>query len=343
MSTASISHPSPQRGTLGVVQRWYGIEQVPALPGSVVTIGNFDGVHLGHQAVLAQVTATAAQLQVPAVALTFDPHPATVHRPGQAPELLTGLQDRLELLAATGIDATLVIPYTLDFAQFSAEEFVRRYLVEALRVRTVVVGQDVRFGAGNSGDRNTMRELARRWGFEVRLVADAAEDGRPRWSSTGVRKLLAAGDAEGARAALGRWHHMRGRVVHGEARGRALGFPTANLAAEATGTIPADGIYAGWLQCQGPEGPERMPAAISIGTNPTFQGHLRQVEAHVLGRDDLDLYGDEVRVEFVSRLRPTLEFAGVEELVTQMRHDVLEAARVLGVPAPSMLPTTNAG
>src|SRR5699024_3437269 len=144
MSTASISHPSPQRGTLGVVQRWYGIEQVPALPGSVVTIGNFDGVHLGHQAVLAQVTATAAQLQVPAVALTFDPHPATVHRPGQAPELLTGLQDRLELLAATGIDATLVIPYTLDFAQFSAEEFVRRYLVEALRVRTVVVGQDVR-------------------------------------------------------------------------------------------------------------------------------------------------------------------------------------------------------
>src|SRR5699024_8708833 len=160
--TASISHPSPQRGTLGVVQRWHGIEQAPALPRSVLTIGTFDGVHLGHHAVLAQVTATAARLQGPAGARTFAPRPGTGRRRGQAPELLTGLQDRLELLAATGIDATLVIPYTLDFAQFSAEEFVRRYLVEALRVRTVVVGQDVRFGAGNSGDRNTMRELARR-------------------------------------------------------------------------------------------------------------------------------------------------------------------------------------
>src|SRR5699024_3044007 len=222
-----------------------------------------------------------------------DPHPATVHRPDRAPELLTGLQDRLELLAGTGIDATLVIPYTLDFARFTAEEFVHHYLVEALRVRTVVVGQDVRFGAGNSGDRDTMRELADRWGFQVRLVADAAEDGRPRWSSTGIRELLAAGDAEGARAALGRWHHMRGTVVHGEARGRALGFPTATLAPEATGTIPADGIYAGWLLREASEGSQRMPAAISIGTNPTFQGQVRQVEAHVLGRDDLDLYGEE--------------------------------------------------
>src|SRR5699024_4353116 len=170
-----------------------------------------------------------------------------------------------------------------------------------------------------------------------------AEDGRPRWSSTGIRELLAAGDAEGARAALGRWHHMRGTVVHGEARGRALGFPTANLAPEATGTIPADGIYAGWLLREASEGSQRMPAAISIGTNPTFQGQVRQVEAHVLGRDDLDLYGEEVRVEFVTRLRPTLEFAGVEELVAQMRHDVLDTAQALDVPAPTMLPTTSAG
>lgn len=343
MSTASISHPGPGRGTLGVVQRWYGIEQVPALPGSVVTIGNFDGVHLGHRAVLAEARTIAEQLHVPAVALTFDPHPATVHRPESAPELLTGLQDRLDLLAGTGIDATLVIRYTLEFAQYSPEEFVRRYLVEALSVRTVVVGHDVRFGAGNSGDRATMAELAHRWGFEVRLVADAAQDGQPRWSSTGIRRLLAAGDAQAAGAALGRLHRMRGRVVHGEARGRSLGFPTANLAPEATGTIPADGIYAGWLVRESATGPERMPAAISIGTNPTFKGQARQVEAHVLGRDDLDLYGQEVGLEFVTRLRGTHEFSGVAELVTQMRQDVLATARVLQVQEPTMLPTTHAG
>lgn len=343
MTASGISHPSSQRGTLGVVQRWYGIEQVPDLAGSVVTIGNFDGVHLGHQAVLAEVKSVARELSVPAVALTFDPHPAAVHRPDSAPELLTGLQDRIELLAETGIDAALVIPYTLDFAQHSPEEFVRHYLVEALRVCTVVVGQDVRFGAGNAGDRVTMTQLAQRWGFDVRIVPDAAEDGRARWSSTGIRDLLAAGDADAASAALGRRHRMRGLVVHGEARGRALGFPTANLAAQATGTIPADGIYAGWLLWQSEAGPERMPAAVSIGTNPTFQGQVRQVEAHVLGRDDLDLYGEEVRVEFVTRLRPTLEFSGVEELVRQMRHDVLAAARVLNVRPPTALPTTHAG
>lgn len=321
------------------MQRWFGIEQVPSdLSGSVVTIGNFDGVHLGHQAVLAQVVATARQLGVPAVALTFDPHPAQVHRPEDAPELLTGLTDRLELLADTGIDAALVIDYSLEFAAQSPEEFVRRYLVDALAVRVVVVGQDVRFGAGNTGDRATMAELGQRWGFAVRIAEDAGGDGSRRWSSTWVRELLAAGDCAAATRVLGRPHRMRGRVVHGEARGRLLGFPTANLATTATGTIPADGVYAGWLVHAAQPAPERMPAAISIGTNPTFDGQVRQVEAHVLGRTDLDLYGAEVVVEFVRRLRPTLRFEGIEPLVAQMREDVLEAADALGVDRPAVLP-----
>lgn len=336
---ARISPRSGAGGTLDPVQRWYGIEQVPAdLPGSVVTIGNFDGVHLGHQAVLAEVVAAARAQDVPAVALTFEPHPAQLHRPESAPELLTGLTDRLDLLAATGIDATCVIAYTEEFAAQSPEEFVRRYLVDALAVQAVVVGEDVRFGADNAGDRTTMTELGRQWGFEVRIADDVVADGQRRWSSTWVRELLAAGDCAGATQVLGRPHRMRGRVVHGEARGRMLGFPTANLATSATGTIPADGVYAGWLLRSPGPGEQRMPAAISIGTNPTFDGQVRQVEAHVLGRTDLDLYGEDVVVEFVRRLRPTLRFDGIDPLVEQMRQDVLEAADALGVDRPAVLP-----
>ncbi len=325
------------------MERWYGIDQVPAhLTTSVVTIGNFDGVHLGHRAVLADVVDTAHALGCQSVAVTFDPHPAAVHRPQEAPELLTGLADRLDLLAETGLDATLVIAYTAGFAAQSPEEFARRTLVDALRVRRVVVGEDVRFGRDNSGDRTTMVQLGERLGFSVQLVKDVSAVGDRRWSSTWVRELLAAGDCAGASAVLGRPHRMRGSVVHGEARGRQLGFPTANLATDATGTVPADGVYAGWLlwdprHLQAAQ-PHRLPAAISIGTNPTFDGTVRQVEAHVLGRRDLDLYDEEVVVEFVRRLRPTVRFEGFEALVEQMRRDVVEAADVLDVPRPELLP-----
>ncbi|UFU04179.1 bifunctional riboflavin kinase/FAD synthetase [Ruania suaedae] len=326
------------------MERWFGIEQVPAdMVASVVTIGNFDGVHLGHRAVLAEVVDAARGAGAPAVAVTFDPHPAAVHRPAEAPELLTGLTDRLDLIAETGIDATLVIAYSTDFAAQTPEEFVRRTLVDTLRVRRVVVGEDVRFGRGNSGDRGTMVALGERLGFGVQLVRDVSASGQRRWSSTWVRELLAAGDCAGAAAVLGRAHRMRGAVVHGEARGRRLGFPTANLAPDATGTVPADGVYAGWLwrdpaRVVGDAQAGRLPAAVSIGTNPTFDGTVRQVEAHVLGRRDLDLYGEEVVVEFVRRLRPTVRYDGIESLVEQMRQDVIESADVLQVPRPDLLP-----
>ncbi|MEE6272691.1 bifunctional riboflavin kinase/FAD synthetase [Georgenia wangjunii] len=316
------------------MQVWRGTAEVPEdLERTFVTIGNFDGVHRGHRAVLAELVAEARAAGAPAVVVTFDPHPAQVHRPDEAPPLLTGLVDRLELLAQTGVDAVLVLSYTLDFARATPEEFVLAYLVGALRARGVVIGADTRFGWQNAGDRRTMAELGARHGFTVRVVDDVAGDDAPqRWSSSWVRELLTVGDVAGAAQVLGRPHRIRGVVVHGEARGRELGYPTANLDPAASGAVPADGVYAGWLLRAGTDGvPERLPAAVSIGVNPTFDGVVRQVEAYVLGRTDLELYGEEVVVELVQRLRPTVRFDGVDALVAQMADDTAETARILGV------------
>lgn len=307
---------------------------------SAVTIGNFDGVHRGHQAVLRRLVRLAQGDERAAVAVTFDPHPAAVHRPGSAPELLTGLHDRLDLLAATGLDAVLVISYSLEFAAQSPEEFVTRYLTGALGARSVVVGHDVRFGQDNVGTLATMVELGGEHGFEVVAIDDVGEclaespGARQRWSSSAARALLAEGDVAQAADVLGRPHRLRGTVVHGDARGRELGFPTANLGAIA-GMVPADGVYAGWLRrpvlaAREPQHPDaRLPAAISIGTNPTFDGVERRVEAYVLDRTDLDLYDEEVVLELVEHLRPTLRFDGIDPLVRQMHDDVARAREIL--------------
>jgi riboflavin kinase/FMN adenylyltransferase len=295
--------------------------------------------------------------------VTFTPHPAQVHRPDVAPPLLTGDADRLELLAQTGLDAVLLLTYTLDFARQTPEEFVRRYLVDGLHARTVVVGRDVRFGRDNVGDLATMAELGERFGFTVEVIEDvvaAAEAGQGaeadalaeplsrRWSSTWVREALAAGDVRQAARVLGRPHRVRGEVVHGDARGRELGFPTANLSAAATGMVPADGVYAGWLRraARPADDPDSvLPAAISIGTNPTFEGSRRRVEAYVLDRTDLDLYGEEVVLEFVELLRPTLRFDSVEALVERMHTDVEGVREVLAgaadAPAAGSTPTVG--
>lgn len=324
---------------------WTDVDEVPASFGpSVVTIGNFDGVHRGHRDVLTRMVEDARATGAPAVVVTFDPHPAQVHRPDSAPPLLTGLADRLDLLAGTGLDAVLVLTYTLGFAAQTPQEFVERYLVRGLRAGTVVVGKDVRFGRHNSGDLATMQALGDRFGFAVEVIDDVAGHPDPhlaqhpithrRWSSTWARELLALGDVAAAAEVLGRPHRMRGVVVRGDARGRGLGFPTANLAPDASGMVPADGVYAGWLRRAGGTG-DRLPAAISVGTNPTFGGLARRVEAYVLDRDDLELYGEEVVLEFVERIRATLAFGSVAELVGRMGEDVAEVATVLGVAAPT--------
>ncbi len=309
---------------------------------TVVTIGNFDGVHRGHRAVLARLVKEARHRDALAVAITFDPHPLAVLFPERAPQALTGLGYKLELLAGTGLDATLVMRFTTELAMWSPEHFVQTALVDALRVAAVVVGQDMRFGHRNSGDVTTLRTLGERHGFEVLLLEDlgleAAQDhvGR-RWSSTWVRELLAAGDVAAAATVLGRLHRVSGIVVHGDHRGRQLGYPTANMSQDSLGLVPADGVYAGWLvQLELPEHDvaRRLPAAISIGTNPTFDGHQRRVESYVLDRDDLELYDRQVAVEFVRRLRPTLRFEGIDPLIAQMRQDVEQCRTALGVAAP---------
>ncbi|WP_347110583.1 bifunctional riboflavin kinase/FAD synthetase [Paenarthrobacter sp. S56] len=324
-----------------MVHTWNDPTEVPADFGpTVVTIGNFDGVHRGHQHVLAQLTQTARRHGIPAVAVTFDPHPAQLHRPESAPELIMGLQDKLDALGSTGVDAVLVMKYTLDLAAMTPLEFARDILVDSLHAAHVVVGHDLRFGAGNAGDVSTMQELGGELGFTVQVVNEYGAGGFPvhddgdadrRCSSTWVREALSEGDVVTAAAILGRPHRMRGEVVHGAARGRDLGFPTANLSHEATGYVPADGIYAGWLIDQSGT---RWPAAISVGSNPTFDGVSRQVEAHVIDRpqekvEDFNLYGQTVAVEFTQRLRGMVAYRGPEALVAQMNLDVAEAHRLL--------------
>ncbi|WP_026820668.1 bifunctional riboflavin kinase/FAD synthetase [Arthrobacter castelli] len=328
---------------------WKDPAEVPDGFGpSVVTIGNFDGVHQGHQQVLAQLIAAARGADAAAVAVTFEPHPAQVHRPETAPELIMGLEDRLETLQATGLDGVLVMNYTLELAAQTPEEFVRSVFVDTLAASQVFIGHDVRFGKDNSGDLATMQQLGTQYGFDVVVIdefgsgATGAEVGaispqsgsaNRRCSSTWLRELLREGDVKTAARILGRPHRVRGEVVRGAARGRALGFPTANLAPAATGFIPADGVYAGWMtDASG----RRWPAAISVGSNPTFEHVPRQVEAHVIDRpdeepEDFDLYDEQVVVEFRERLRGMVAYQGPEALVEQMRLDVVQARDVLGI------------
>ncbi|HEY3574824.1 MAG TPA: bifunctional riboflavin kinase/FAD synthetase [Arthrobacter sp.] len=324
-----------------MVHIWNDPTEVPEDFGpSVVTIGNFDGVHRGHQQVLSQLIRTARLNNAKSVAVTFDPHPALVHRPESAPELIMGLEDKLQALGELGLDAILVMKYSLELASLTPEEFVGSVLVDSLHASHVVIGHDTRFGKGNSGDLNTMQELGEKFGFEVLIISEFGSEGFPlhddggtdrRCSSTWVREALREGDVGTAGAVLGRAHRMRGEVVHGAARGRDLGFPTANLSSDASGLIPADGIYAGWLVDQAGT---RWPAAISVGSNPTFDGVSRQVEAHVIDRpeeriEDFDLYGQTVVVEFVARLRGMVAYRGPEALVEQMRQDVLQTHDIL--------------
>lgn len=326
-------NPSGGRITVAGVLRLTKLTDVPAdLGETVVTIGNFDGVHRGHQALLSAVCELATERQARSVAVTFDPHPLQVLRPDHAPRLISPKATRLERLAQTGLDVVLVLGFTNELAAMSPEEFVREVFVDTLHASAVVVGRDTRFGARNAGDVGTLRELGESYGFEVRVVADVGEDHR--LSSTQVREALAGGDVDTADDILGRPHEVRGEVVRGLQRGRELGFPTANLRTDrdCQGFVPADGVYAGWLVREqlAEDDPEyRMPAAISVGTNPTFDDvPERTVEAYVLDRDDLDLYGETVRILFVERLRGNTKFDSIEALITQMTRDV-DAARDL--------------
>ena len=315
---------------------WNSLDEVPTdLPRTVVTLGNFDGVHRGHREVLRRVVELARARDALAVAVTFTPHPRAVHHPEVPHVDIISPEQRVVLLDEAGLDAVLLQRYTLEFADQSPEEFVRGMLVHGLHAAVVVVGHDVRFGRGNTGDVAEMVRLGARYGFEVEAVeefpADHGAEPERRCSSTWVREALAAGDVAQAAAVLGRHHVLAGEVVHGFARGRELGFPTANLETDVQGMIPADGVYAGWVHnAHGGV----WPAAISIGSNPTFEDVSRVVEAHVIDRhdervEDFDLYGQHIEVEFVARLRGMVAYEGVEKLVAQITQDVDEARAIL--------------
>jgi riboflavin kinase/FMN adenylyltransferase len=288
----------------------------------VVVIGVFDGVHKGHQELLTRAKAIADGREI--IALTFDPHPTTVFAPDRAPSMLTTLPDRVELLKIHGADQVAVMKFNEKFAAMSAEDFVKNVLVDQLHASTVIVGKNFTYGHKAAGNVDSLIESAVTYNFTVDAQELNSDNGEV-ISSSRIRTLIHEGNVEDARLLLGRPHRLDGVVVHGEKRGRQIGYPTANLGNIEGQTIPADGVYAGWLTV----GINFWPAAISIGTNPTFEGERgRQVEAYALDQDGLELYDKNASIEFGWRLRPTLKFDGLEPLLAQMKIDCDQARKL---------------
>ncbi len=305
--------------------RWRGVDGTPTGWGRcVVTIGMYDGVHRGHQQIIAAAAARGGELGLPSVVVTFDPHPSEVVRPGSHPSILTAPGRKAELVDQLGIDALCVLPFTPEFSRLPPDEFVHTVLVQRLHTAAVIVGANFRFGHKAAGDVAQLAALGRRFGFTAEGVPLVGADD-VELSSTYVRACVAAGDVDRAARALGRAHRIEGVVVRGDRRGRELGYPTANVEPPAYTASPADGVYAGRLV----RGGNLLTAAISGGTNPTFSGAERRVEAFVLDFDE-DLYGEHVGVDFVHRLRPMLHFDSVDELTQEMARDVERTRELLG-------------
>ncbi|AYG80073.1 Riboflavin biosynthesis protein RibF [Streptomyces hundungensis] len=324
------------------MQRWRGLEDIPQDWGrGVVTIGSYDGVHRGHQLIIGRAVERARELGVPSVVVTFDPHPSEVVRPGSHPPLLAPHHRRAELMAELGVDAVLILPFTSEFSQLSAAEFVVKVLVDKLHAKLVVEGPNFRFGHKAAGNVEVLAELGRMYDYEVEVidlrVRGEAGGGEP-FSSTLTRRLVTEGDVEGAAEILGRPHRVEGVVVRGAQRGRELGFPTANVETLPHTAIPADGVYAGWLTVPTPSTPldqggtpcgERMPAAISVGTNPQFDGTERTVEAYAIDRVGLDLYGLHVAVDFLAYVRGMAKFDSIEDLLEAIGNDVKRSTELI--------------
>lgn len=293
------------------------------LTGATVAIGIFDGVHRGHQAILSQAKSLSNGRGL--IVLTFDPHPRAIFDPENAPSMLVSLERRVELLKHHGADAVVVCEFDRDFASKSPEEFVSEVLVRQLQISGAVLGANFTYGYKAAGKVEDLIEAGKEHGFVAEEVSIQDFEGSP-ISSTRIRDAVARGDVENAAMLLSRPHRLEGVVVHGEKRGREIGYPTANLGySTAFNSVPKDGVYAGWLEVQG----ARWPAAISIGTNPTFAGERStQVEAYALDQEGLDLYDKSAKIDFGWRLRDTVKFDGLEPLLAQMKNDC-DQARIL--------------
>jgi riboflavin kinase/FMN adenylyltransferase len=306
-----------------------GLEAVPADFGpSAVTVGKFDGIHIGHRGVFAQLCDRADAAGLIPTVVTFDRNPLSLIKPDQAPPALVSLAQKAELLAEAGIAVTVMLAFTPELAALSPEAFVRRVLVDSLHAKLVLAGADFRFGDRGEGDFEALRGFGATYGFEVVLIEDVRRDDggvARRTSSTWIRELMAAGRVREAGELLGRAPGIRSQVVHGEQRGRQLGYPTANLDPNIEGMLPADGVYAAWATVDG----ERYGAAVSIGNNPTFDGiPQHQVEAHLLDQDR-DLYGMTIELAFVDYVRPMQRFGSVDALVAQMHDDERQIREIL--------------
>jgi riboflavin kinase / FMN adenylyltransferase len=318
------------------VQRWRGLDAVPTGWGHcVVTIGVFDGVHRGHAEIIGHAVREAKQRGVPSVLLTFVPHPSEVVRPGSHPPVLTSIVRRAELVEQLGVAVFCALPFTLEFSRMAPAEFAHHALVERLHASAVVVGENFRFGHKAAGDVALLSRLGETFGFTahgIPLLRDG--DGEAPLSATYVRSCVQAGDMAAATQALGRPHRVDGIVERGDERGRELGYPTANLRTDDWTAVPADGVYAGrvfrldeWGRTT--PGPPLGVAAISVGTNPTFEVRQRRVEAFILDFDG-DLYGDALGVEFVERLRGMEKFDHVDALIARMTEDVRQTRAIVG-------------
>ncbi len=327
MTTTASVEGSP--GNLGPMEVVVGPEHcVAPVRGSAVTIGAYDGVHLGHRHLITGLRSMAEARHLDTIVVTFDRHPATVVRPESAPLLLTDLEQKLELLATTGVDRTVVVPFDETRANESAEDFVTEVLVEALGAKLVVVGEDFHFGHGRKGNVALLAQMGTRYGFDVVGLGLEEDRAGEAVSSTRIRRLLADGDVGGASRLLGRHHQVRGVIVHGDGRrGPELGYPTANLDVPADVALPGEGIYA--CRYRRPDGSVHGSAA-SVGYRPTFRPRegTPLLEAYLLDFEG-DLYGEEARVSFVDRLRDEERFVSVEDLIAQMAKDVAAARTVL--------------
>lgn len=310
------------------MQVFRSLSEIPADFGpSAVTIGKFDGVHAGHREMVHRLRTTGAARGLVSAVITFDRNPLAVVRPELCPESLVSVEQKLELLAETDPDATLLLTFDRDVAAETPDEFVRSVLVDALRAKAVLVGADFRFGAGGAGTVGVLRELGAIHGFDVLVIDDVKPADDRRVSSSWIRELLTEGRVAEAAVLLGKPHSIRGTVVHGFQRGRLLGYPTANLSREVEGFVPADGVYAAWLTARD----IRYPAAVSIGNNPTFEGvPARQIEAHALDAD-FDIYDEVAEISFVEFVRGMRKFPGPDALAEQMGLDEDRIRSILGV------------
>lgn len=316
------------------MQVFRSLSEIPADFGpSAVTIGKFDGVHAGHREMVHRLRTTATARGLVSAVITFDRNPLAVVRPELCPESLVSVEQKLELLAETDPDATLLLTFDRDVAAETPDEFVRSVLVDALHAEAVLVGADFRFGAGGAGTVEVLRALGAIHGFDVLVIDDVKPADDRRVSSSWIRESLTEGRVAEAAELLGKPHSIRGTVVHGYQRGRLLGYPTANLSREVEGFVPADGVYAAWLTARD----IRYPAAVSIGNNPTFEGvPARQIEAHALDAD-FDIYDEVAEISFIEFVRGMRKFPGPDALAEQMGLDEDRIRSILGV-APRQRP-----